>query len=180
MKVVNVLVESKSTIIDKVSQYLHWLTIPKKEFGNMPPCPFLDKELRNDNLHLDIWYPHECSFMDVMESFLLSGKNSALIVCPNTHTIDYSEVSRISIQNKITDLLRKNPQTDYLKSLVISPYEPWTLAGVETRSGSPYFLINVGPTKQFGKTHKDLTKTKYFDNFTEEDLKKMKVPKLKK
>ncbi len=115
--------------------------------------------------------------MDVMESFLLSGKNSALIVCPNTHTIDYAEVSRRDIQTKITDLLRKNPQTDYLKSLVISPYEPFSLAGVETRSGSPYFLINVGPTEQFGKAHKDLTKTKYFDNFTEEDLKKMKVPK---
>ena len=169
--------ESRDTIIDKVAQYLHWLTIPKKEFGNMPVCPFLDTEMRNDLLYIDIWYPHDNSFMDIMESFLLSGKNSALVVCPNTHTIDYSEVSRRDIQTRITDLLRKNPQTDYLKALVISPYEPWTLAGVETRSGSPYFLINVAPTEQFGKTHKDLTKTKYFDNFTEEDLKKMKVPK---
>jgi len=38
-------------------------------------------------------------------------------------------------------------------------------------------MINIAPTKQLGKAHKDLTKTKYFDNFTEEDLKKMKVPK---
>ena len=106
--------------------------------------------------------------MDI-ESFLLSGKNSALVVCPNTHTIDYSEVSRKDIQKQITDLLRKNPQTDYLKSLVISPYEPWTLAGVETRSGAPYFMINVAPTKQLGKAHKDLLKTSYFDNFTEEE-----------
>ena len=167
--------ENKDTIISKVSEYLHWLTIPKAEFGNMPPCPFLDKELRDNNLHLDIWYPHYTTFMDLMESFLLSSKNSALIICPNTHTIDYSEVSRRDIQTKITDLLRKNPQTQYLKSLVISPYEPWTLAGVETRSGAPYFMINVAPTKQLGKAHRDLQKTKYFDNFTEEDLKKMKV-----
>ena len=169
--------ESKDQIINRVSEYLHWLTIPKKEFGNMPICPFLDKELNTNQLHLDIWYPQHNTFMDLMESFLLSSKNSCLIVCPNTHTIDYSEVSRKSIQTKITDLLRKNPQTDYLKSLVISPYEPFELAGVETRSGAPYFLIDVGPTKQFGKAHKDLVKTKYFDNFTEEDLKKMKVPK---
>ena len=40
--------ESRDTIIDKVAQYLHWLTIPKKEFGNMPVCPFLDTEMRND------------------------------------------------------------------------------------------------------------------------------------
>ena len=88
------MVETKDQIIDKVAQYLHWLTIPKKEFGNMPVCPFLDTEMRNDLLYIDIWYPHESSFMDIMESFLLSGKNSALVVCPNTHTIDYSQVSR--------------------------------------------------------------------------------------
>ena len=169
--------ETKDQIIGKVSEYLHWLTIPKQEFGNLPVCPFLDKELRDDNLYIDIWYPHDNTFMDVMESFLLSGKNSALVVCPNTHTIDYSEVSRRDIQTKITDLLRKNPQTEYLKSMIFSPYEDFEVAGVKTRSGAPYFLINVAPTKQLGKSHKDLSKTKYFDNFTEEELNKMNVPK---
>ena len=169
--------ETKDQIIGKVSEYLHWLTIPKQEFGNLPVCPFLDKELRDDNLYIDIWYPHDNTFMDIMESFLLSNKNSALVVCPNTHTIDYSEVSRRDIQTKITDLLRKNPQTEYLKSMIFSPYEDFEVAGVKTRSGAPYFLINVAPTEQLGKSHKDLSKTKYFDNFTEEDLKKMKVPK---
>jgi len=171
----NPTIESKDIIIGKVSEYLHWLTIPKQEFGNLPVCPFLDKELRDDNLYIDIWYPHECSFMDIMESFLFSGKNSSLVVCPNTHTIDYSEVSRKTIQKQITDLLRKNPQTEYLNSLVISPYEPWTLAGVETRSGSPYFMINVNPTEQLGRAHKDLSKTKYFQNYTDEDKRKMNV-----
>ena len=173
----NMISESRDTIIDKVSQYLHWLTIPKKEFGNIPVCPYLDKELNTNQLYIDIWYPQHNSFMELMESFLLSGKNSALIICPNTHTIDYSEVSRKDIQKQITDLLRKNPQTDYLKCMIFSPYEDFEVAGVKTRSGAPYFLINVAPTKQLGKSHKDLTKTKYFDNFTEEELNKMNVPK---
>jgi len=167
--------ESKSTIIDKVAQYLHSLTIPKQEFNNMPICPYLDKELKSEQLYLDIWYPHNSSFMDLMESFLLSSKNSALIICPNTHTIDYSEVSRKTIQKQINDLLRKNPQTDYLKSLVISPYEPWELAGVKTRSEAPYFLINVVSTEQIGKAHKQLQKTKYFDNYSDDDKRKMNV-----
>jgi len=170
-------IDDKDTIIGKTSEYLHWLCIPKQEFGNMPVCPFLDKELRDDNLYIDIWYPHECSFMDVIESFLLSNKNSCLVVCPNTYTIDYSEVSRKTIQTRITDLLRKNPQTNYLKSMIFSPYEDFEVAGVKTRSNAPYFMINVAPTKQLGKAHKDLLKTKYFDNFTEEDLIKLKVPK---
>ena len=167
--------ESKETIISKVSEYLHWLTIPKQEFGNMPVCPFLDKELRDNQLYLDIWYPHECSFMDIMESFLLSNKNSALIVCPNTHTIDYSQVSRSDIQSKITQLLRDNPATEYLKSMIFSPYEPFEVAGISTRSGAPYFLINVAPTQQLGKSHKDLLKTSYFDNFTDEERKRLNV-----
>ena len=167
--------EDKTTIINKVSEYLHWLTIPKKEFGNMPVCPFLDKELRDNQLYLDIWYPHECSFMDIMESFLLSNKNSALIICPNTHTINYAEVSRRDIQSKITQLLRDNPATEYLKSMIFSPYEPFEVAGISTRSGAPYFLINVAPTKQLGKSHKDLLKTSYFDNFTDEERKRLNV-----
>ena len=167
--------ESRNTIIDKVAQYLHWLTIPKKEFGNMPICPYLDTEMRNDMLYIDIWYPTDNTFMDLMESFLLSGKNSSLVICPNTHTIDYSEVSRKTIQKQINDLLRKNPQTDYLKSLVISPYEPWELAGVKTRSEAPYFLINVVSTEQIGKAHKQLQKTKYFDNYSDDDKRKMNV-----
>ena len=169
--------ESKEQIISKVSEYIHWLTIPKKEFHNMPHCPFLDKEMRDDKLYIDIWYPHNNTFMELMESFLLSGKNSALIVCPNTHTIDYSQVSRSDIQRKITDLLRKNPQTDYLKALTFSPYEDFEVAGVKTRSDAPYFLINVAPTDLLGKSHKDLTKTKYFDNFSDEDKKRLNVPK---
>ena len=169
--------ESKEQIISKVSEYIHWLTIPKKEFNNMPPCPFLDKEMRDDKLYIDISYPHNNTFMELMESFLLSGKNSALIICPNTHTIDYSQVSRSDIQRKITDLLRKNPQTDYLKALTFSPYEDFEVAGVKTRSDAPYFLINVAPTDLLGKSHKDLTKTKYFDNFSDEDKKRLNVPK---
>ena len=167
--------ESRNTIIDKVAQYLHWLTIPKQEFNNMPICPYLDTEMRNDMLYLDIWYPMDNSFMDLMESFLLSSKNSALIICPNTHTIDYSEVSRTTIQSQITDLLRKNPQTEYLKSMIFSPYEDFEVAGVKTRSGAPYFLINVAPTKQLGKSHKDLMKTKYFQNFTDDEKKRLNV-----
>ena len=167
--------EDKNTIINKVSQYIHWLTIPKSEFGNMAPCPFLDKELRDDKLYIDIWYPTDNSFMDLMESFLLSNKNSALIICPNTHTIDYSQVSRSDIQQKITQLLRDNPQTEYLKSLCFSPYEDFKIANVSTRSGAPYFMINIAPTAQLGKSHKDLLKTSYYDNFTNQDKRKMKV-----
>ena len=63
----------------------------------------------------------------------------------------------------------------YLKSLVISPYEPWELAGVPTRSNAPYFMINIVSTEQIGKAHKQLQKTRYFDNYSDDDKRKMNV-----
>ena len=170
-------VESREQIINRTAEYLHWLTIPKKEFGNMPVCPFLNREMETNQLYLDIWYPHNNTFMDIMESFLLSNQNSALVICPNTHTIDYSEVNRSEIQQQITKMLRDNPQTEYLKCMIFSPYEDFEVAGVKTRSGAPYFLINVAPTKHLGKSHKDLQKTKYFDNFDDNEKTKLNVPK---
>ena len=167
--------ESRDTILDKAYEYLSWLTQPHESFSNMAVCPFIEPEIKREVLYIDIWYPTDNSFMDLMESFLLSGKNSALIVCPNTHTIDYSEVSRKTIQSQITDLLRKNPNTDYLKCMIFSPYEDFEVAGVKTRSNAPYFIINVAPTKQLGKSHKDLQKTKYFQNFTDDEKKRLNV-----
>ena len=61
--------------------------------------------------------------------------------------------------------------------MIFSPYEDFEVAGVKTRSGAPYFLINIAPTKQLGKSHKDLMKTKYFDSFTEEEKSRLNVPK---
>jgi len=49
------------------------------------------------------------------------------------------------------------------------------VAGVKTRSNAPYFLINIAPTKQLGKAHKQLQKTKYFDNYSNDDKRKMNV-----
>ena len=99
--IVSVLVETKEQIIDKVAQYLHWLMIPKTELNNMPVCPFVKPELSQNNLYMDVWYPEQNTFMELMEDYLLSDKNSALFICPDTDTIDYSEVSRPDIQKKI-------------------------------------------------------------------------------
>ena len=166
---------NKSKIIDEVAQYIHWLSIPLPEFNNMPICPFIERELKQDALYIDIWYPHLNSLMSTIETFLLTDKNSALIICQDTDDISWEQVDRKTIQKQINQMLRSNPTTDYLKSIVISPWENFAIAGVETRKRAPYFMINLTPTEQFGKAHKDLQKTKYYDNFTDEEKTKMKV-----
>ena len=68
-----------------------------------------------------------------------------------------------------------------IKALCFSPFEHHTAAGEETRKGSPYFLINIASRDDLNKAHTKLLKTSYFDNFTEEEVKTLKVyPKGKK
>tara|TARA_Y100001963_G_C6769801_1_gene444254 strand:+ start:1145 stop:1660 length:516 start_codon:yes stop_codon:yes gene_type:complete len=167
--------ETKQQIIDKVSQYIHWLSIPKKEFNNIAVCPFIQRELEHNQLYWDIWYPDLKSLMSLIEQFIQSDKNSALFICQDTHDINWEQVDRKTIQKQINNMLRSNPNTNYLKSIVISPWENFAIAGVETRKKAPYFMINLTPTEQLGKAHKDLQKTKYYDNFTDKDRKLMKV-----
>ena len=61
MKVVSVIVESKDTILEKAYQYIHWLTTPNEAFSDMPVCPFLESEIKKDQLYIDIWNPNSKS-----------------------------------------------------------------------------------------------------------------------
>ena len=84
--------ESRDTILNKAYEYLAWLTQPHESFSNMAVCPFVEPEIKREALYIAIWYPAQQSFMKCMEDFYQSDKNSALFVCPNTDTIDWSEV----------------------------------------------------------------------------------------
>ena len=54
---------------------------------------------------------------------------SALFVCPNTETIDWSEVERSKIQQQITSKLKNTPMFSDYKSLCFSPWEDFTAGG---------------------------------------------------
>ena len=62
-----------------------------------------------------------------------------------------------------------------MHGLCFSPYEDRTAAGVKTRAGSPYFLINIMSSTDLGKAHQSIVKTKYFDNFTKQELIDIKI-----
>mgnify|MGYP001589426116 FL=1 len=171
--------ESKDIIMEKSYQYLHWLTTPHKAFSNMPVCPFLEPEIKQDQLYMDIWYPDIKPFMFHMEDFYTSSKNSALFICPDTATIDWTQVERKTIQNQINSLLKSNTLFSQFKSLVISPSEPFTAAGVSTRERAPYFMINVSNSTHLNKSHSQLQKSRYFANFSDDELTRLKVKDLK-
>ena len=158
-------------VILEAEEYFKYLQKPNDEFSNMRVCPFLKAEIEKNNLYLDIWRPDKKSFYDLFYSFTDSKKDSALFVCMDTKDIKWKDVERTKYQKFLQNAIKATG----LKALCLSPYEDFTAAGEATRKKAPYFLINVAGRKHFSKSHKKLIDTKYFDNFSEEEKKKLKV-----
>ena len=165
---------SKKQILKEVNQYIDYLEKPNENFGDMPVCPFVKAERENDDLMVEVWYPNKTSFVDVLEKFNTSEFKSALVVCMNTEGLLWEEVDRKDYQKAIQSLMKEKGYKD-IKALCFSPFEHHTAAGEETRKGSPYFLINIAGTEELNKAHRKLLETKYFDKFSEEEIKTLKV-----
>ena len=167
-------------ILNEVKKYLDYLETPNENFGGMAVCPFLKKERFTEGLMLKVWRPNEESFFSVLDEFVESKKTSALLVCMDSDGIMWEEIGRNKYQKAIQLAMEEKGYKKH-KALCFSPFEDWTAAGEETRKKSPYFLINLAETDALNEAHRSLWKTKYFDNFTEEEVKRLKVyPKNKK
>ena len=169
--------KSDEQMILETEEYFNYLEKPNKVFSDMPVCPFLKPERLSDRLMVRVWKPTVNSLNHLFQEFFESKYSSALFICRDTKDIKWEDVSRKSYQKTIQGFLKP---TKY-KALCFSPYEEWSAGGEETRKKSPYFLINVATKKELGKAHKGLLKTKYFEKFNDEEIKKLKVyPKKKK
>ena len=70
--------------------------------------------------------------------------------------------------------------SDY-KSLCFSPCEDFTAGGrIYTRKKAPSFMINVASRQHLSQSHKQLQKSSYFANFTDDELGRLKVKALPK
>ena len=167
--------ESNEVILDKAYQYLHWLTTPNEAFGGMAVCPFIEPEIKKEQLYIDIWNPSKMAFMDMMSRYYDSQRRSALFICQDSQDIQWSEVERKPIQNTLNQKLKEHPLFSEYKCIVLSPWEDFTAGGVNTRKKSPYFMINIGSALHFYKSHKQLQKSSYFANFTDEEKGRLKV-----
>jgi len=164
-------------VLNEVHTYLDYLQQPNEAFLGMPACPFLKSELKDEKLMTEVWRPQQESFMELYGRFVESEYESALIVCMNTDGILWEQVDRKSYQRTIQKLLK---ETEH-KALCFSPFEEHTAGGgEETRKKSPYFLINIAKKEVLKEAHRSLLKTRYFDNFTDEELDTLKVYPKKK
>ena len=163
--------KSEQQIRDEIKYFFDYLQTPHEAFGGMPVCPFLKSELETNKLMVEIWRPGEVSFNEVWNKFNDSDFDSAIIICLDTEGITWSDVDRKSFQKSIQKFLKKTKH----KALCFSPFEEHTAAGEETRKKSPYFLINIATRDALNQAHRKLLNTKYFENFSEDELRTLKV-----
>ena len=168
-------VESREVILEKSYQYLNWLTTPHEAFSNMAVCPFIEPEIKKEQLYIDIWNPSKMAFMDMMSRYYDSQKRSALFICQDSQDIQWSEVERKPIQSTLNNKLKEHPLFQDYKCIVLSPWEDFTAGGVKTRERSPYFMINIGSRIHFHTSHSQLQKSSYFANFTPTEKNNLKV-----
>ncbi len=168
--------KSDIQIRDEIKFYFDYLQTANDAFGGLPVCPFLKAEIESNKLMIEIWKPDENSFNDIWNKFEESNFDSAIIICINTEGINWQDVDRKGYQKFIQKYLKK---TKY-KALCFSPFEEHTAAGEETRKKSPYFLINIATRDALNDAHKKLLNTKYFKNFSNKELKTLKVVKEEK
>jgi len=167
--------ESKEQMLEKAYQYIHWLTTPNPAFSNMAVCPFIEPEIKQEQLYIDIWNPSKMAFMDMMSLYYDSQRRSALFICQDSQDIQWEQVERRPIQITLNKKLKEHPLFSEYKCIVLSPWEDFTAGGVKTREKSPYFMINIGSRLHFHKSHKQLQKSSYFTNFTDDEKKVLKV-----
>ena len=163
-------------IMLEAEEYFDYLQKPHDAFSGMPVCPFLKAEREKDNLMVEIWRPDERSLNTMFREFIKTDYDSALFICIDVEGISFKDITRTAYQKSIQGFLKRwSSESEKYKALCLSPWEDFTAAGEPTRRRAPYFLINIAGRKHFGESHKKLVDTKYFDNFSEEERKKLKV-----
>ena len=158
-------------LIDKVLLYLVWLQTPNENFANMPVCPFIKADLDNEEI-LFLTQTKKDEFIDLVKKWDESGKKTGLIIQMNMPQYGEKRKKYQALLNrKIKEVWPKSD--DQPKVLVFDPTENWSLAGVETRKMAPTLLINLARRKDLREAHRTLTKTKWYDKFSNEDLKRL-------
>ena len=137
----------------------------------MPVCPFIKKDLDNDEI-LFLVQTKKDEFIDLVKKWDESGKKTGLIIQMNMP--QYGDKRR-KYQGLLNRKIKKvwPRSADQPKVLVFDPTENWSLADVETRKMAPTLLINLARRKDLADAHKTLTKTKWYDKLSNEDLKQL-------
>lgn len=152
----------RDKIAEDVKDYINnVIRPPRKEFGDMPTCPFAGPELDSGRLMIDVIVPGKSSLPKLIRKFLDSDKNSALFAQVSDEQITKDETKQFQIM--VNKTLRAMGGKNY-KCICFNPNDKVTeVDGFNARSQAPYFLINIARREELSKAHKTLRKTQYYE-----------------
>ena len=166
--------EDRTVIIAKVNEYIDWLATPNEAFGGFPICPFVEKERASGKLKYEIFkIGFTKPVFDLIEEWDEEDKYSSMIIA---HISDIKMSEYKTFQHWFNRGLRKR-KMGYVKTICFHPDDEFEVGGVKTRSKAPYFLLNIAYQDELNKAHQALKNTKYYDGFTDENKKYLKVEK---
>ena len=158
-------------LLQDLDKYLDWLETPNENFGGRPVCPFLAPDRKSGKLKIEIYDPKVKTIWEHILIYDREDYNTALFL----HIDDsIKEVPRAKWQTYLREGMRKIG-LNHLKPICFSPWENWTAATIKTREMAPCFLTSIANVDQLSMGAKSLTKTNYYDKFTDKEKKKMKV-----
>ena len=158
----------------KIADYISVLRQPRKEYNNMPACPFVGAEFDRQKLMIDIFDPSKSDIITMVQKFVESDHDSALFV--QVANTQISADDTYAYQCFINGSLKKAGY-DNLKCICFNPNDDVEIQGFNPRSHAPYFLINIAEKKVLEEAHEKLLNTKYFDNMNKKYLDFLKVKK---
>ncbi len=164
--------EIKRNILKYITEFLE---VPHEEFGGFPPCPFARAERLKKKLLVGVYDPSDANFVEKIREMISSGYESGVFaLLENNEHVSIEEEETRSFQKFLNKNLKENGLGAY-KTICINPKDSLEVKGIKVRGLAPYFLVNVGLRKAFGKTHKSLKGSKYFTNFPESYKKYLNV-----
>jgi len=164
--------QNREEIIAKVNEYIDWLATPNEAFGGFPVCPFVEKERTSGKLKYEVFLSGETkNLFSIIEEWDDDDNYDSMIIA---HVSNIKLYEYKSFQHYINRQLRKR-KMGYIKTICFHPDDEFEVDGVKTRIAAPYFLINVAYADELNKAHQNLKNTKYFDKFTDENKKYLKI-----
>jgi hypothetical protein len=156
----------------KVVKFIDLLRLPRKEYGGLPPCPFVGYDIDNEKIMIDIFDPKKCSIIDMIDNFSKSNYESAVFVQIDKEGIP--EAVTRKYQNFINAMM-KDEGYDTLKCICVNPKDDLDIDGFNVRSHAPYFLITITDKSVLTHSHNKMLKSKYFNKMNKKYLDYLRV-----
>ena len=160
--------DSIKIVRNNILEYLKLLEKPRDEFSGQPVCPYISKEVKDDSMLIDTFYPQNDDFIEKIKDFDKSDYRTATYA-RMTEDENFQKGFKVYSLTKesilyekyINEMLYKNGFKDF-KAICFSPKDPYEIDGFNPRSKSPYFLISIAHRKYLDDVHTSIKKTDYF------------------